>query len=441
MKRIVFLIILVSSIARAQTKYEKLVGNYMEAQANVNHFSGSVLIMKKGKVLLRQAYGLADREWNVPNTADSRFRIGSLTKQFTAACILQLVEQKKLDLTDKLSRFFPGYPKGDSVTIHMLLNHTSGIANYTDIRAFENVAPLPYSKDSIVRFFSDQPYNFSPGSRWSYSNSGYFLLGMILEKVSGQSYGSYLQDHIFSRLSMNNTGEDRLDTILPMRSHGYSKMDNKYVNAQVISMEWPFSAGVLFSTVDDLYKWDRALYGTSILSEQSKQKMFSPGMRNYGYGVIIDSVEGHLRIWHNGGIPGFLSHITRLVNDDICIIVLSNNESNADLIDAGLTNILLDQAVIIPYEHKEIKIDPSILKNYTGKYTAGLTLEFIIKENKLYRHRDGTADILLIPESNTKFFYADGSDRQIEFEVDASGKVVKTWFINNGLKGEMKRID
>jgi len=441
MKRIVFLIILVSSIARAQTKYEKLVGNYMEAQANVNHFSGSVLIMKKGKVLLRQAYGLADREWNVPNTADSRFRIGSLTKQFTAACILQLVEQKKLDLTDKLSRFFPGYPKGDSVTIHMLLNHTSGIANYTDIRAFENVAPLPYSKDSIVRFFSDQPYNFSPGSRWSYSNSGYFLLGMILEKVSGQSYGSYLQDHIFSRLSMNNTGEDRLDTILPMRSHGYSKMDNKYVNAQVISMEWPFSAGVLFSTVDDLYKWDRALYGTSILSEQSKQKMFSPGMRNYGYGVIIDSVEGHLRIWHNGGIPGFLSHITRLVNDDICIIVLSNNESNADLIDAGLTNILLDQAVILPYEHKEIKIDPSILKNYTGKYTAGLTLEFIIKENKLYRHRDGTADILLIPESNTKFFYADGSDRQIEFEVDASGKVVKTWFINNGLKGEMKRID
>jgi len=171
------------------------------------------------------------------------------------------------------------------------------------------------------------------------------------------------------------------------------------------------------------------------------KNVYTPGMRNYGYGIIIDSVESHLRIWHNGGIPGFLSHITRFVDDDICVIVFSNNETNADLIDAGLTSILFDEPIIIPYVHKEVSIDAALLDRYVGKYSAGLTLEFIKKDGQLFRHRDGTKDVRLIPESNTKFFYSDGSDRQIEFEVDGTGKVTKTWFINNGLKGEMKKVE
>lgn len=439
MKKLLFLLLIPASVW-AQDKYSTLAGQYMQAQADVNHFSGAVLIMKHNKVLLKHTYGLADEEWNVPNTSETKFRIGSITKQFTAACILQLAEVNKLSLNDKLSKFFPDYPKGDSVTIHMLLDHTSGIANFTALPDFDKVGRLSWSKDSIIDFFKNKPYNFSPGTKFNYSNSGFFLLGCIIEKVSGQSYNDYLRQHILDKLGMTNTGVDRLDSILHFRAKGYSKNGSHYVNAEFISMEWPFSAGVLYSTLDDMYKWDRALYGSSVLSEASKKKMFTPNLSHYGYGIIIDSFENHLRIWHNGGIPGFLSHFTRFPGEDMCIILFSNNESNTDLIDAGLSNILFDIPVIMPYEHKEVKIDPAILDRYVGKYSAFMTLDFIKKDGKLFRHRDGTPDIELMPESETKFFYGDGSDRQIEFEVDKAGKVLKTWFINNGLKGEMQKL-
>ena len=439
MKKIFLFLLLPLSLV-AQKNYPQLLDQYMQAQADIRGFSGTVLVMKQNEVLLRKGYGLADREWNIPNTPDAKFRIGSITKQFTATCILQLIEAGKLSVDDKLSKFYPDFPKGDSVTIHMLLNHTSGIASYTDQKNFMEVATLPWSKDSIIAYFKKVPYNFSPGTKWAYNNSGYFLLGCIIEKVSGQSYSDYLRQHIFDKLGMNNSGVDKLDSVLAFRANGYSKAGKKTINADYISMAWPFSAGVLYSTIDDLYKWDRALYGNTILSEASRKKMFTPGKSNYGYGIIIDSMENHLRIWHNGGIPGFSTNISRFVNDDICTIVLSNNESNVDFVSIALADILFDLPVEIPYVHKEIKIDPAILDRYVGKYSGGFNLELIKKDGKLYRHRDGVPDVELKPESATKFFYADESDRQLEFEVDASGKVTKTWFYNSGQKGEIKKI-
>ena len=426
----------------AQKNYPKLLEEYMQAQVDVKGFSGAVMVMKQNKMLLKKGYGMADREWNVANTTDGKFRIGSVTKQFTAACILQLIESGRLSLDDKLSKFYPDFPKGDSVTIHMLLNHTSGIASYTDQRNFMDVATLPWSKDSIISYFKNLPYNFSPGNGWRYNNSGYYLLGCIIEKVSGQSYSNYLQQNIFDKLGMKNTGVDRLDSVLTMRAKGYSRVGKKTVNADYISMEWPFSAGVLYSTLDDLYKWDRSLYNNSVLSNASKEKMFTPGRSNYGYGFVIDSIEKHLHIWHNGGIPGFSTNFSRFVNDDLCIVVFSNNESNVDFISIALADILFDAPVEIPYVHKEIEIDPSLLDRYTGKYLgAGITLVLIKKENKLYRHREGTPDIELKPESTTKFFYGDDSDRMLEFEVDASGKVIKTWFHNSGQRGEIEKTE
>jgi CubicO group peptidase (beta-lactamase class C family) len=439
MQKILLLLLLPFSLA-AQKNYSQELDKYVQAHTSVKGFSGTVLVMKQNKVLLKKAYGLADREWNIPNTTDTKFRIGSITKQFTAACILQLIEQGKLNLDDKLSKFIPDFPKGDSVTLHMLLNHTSGIASYTSQPDFQKVNTLSWTRDSIIAYFKNRPYDFSPGTKFLYNNSGYFLLGYIIEKVSGQSYEDYLQQHILSRLGMMNSGVDKVDTILPMRARGYAKSKNKYVNADYISLDWPFSAGRLFSTVDDMYKWDRALYGTSIISAASKQKMFTPGKSNYGYGIGIDSLQGHLRTWHNGGIPGFVSNISRYINDDVCIIVLSNDSYNADMVADGLASIVFDLPVEFPYVHKEVKIDPSMLDRYVGKYNAFLTLEVIKKDGKLYRHRDGTPDIELKPESETKFFYADDSDRQLEFEVDAAGKVTKIWFINNGQRGEMKRV-
>jgi CubicO group peptidase (beta-lactamase class C family) len=404
MKKMIFLLILPVFVS-AQKNYSLELDKYVQAQMSVKGFSGAVLVMKQNAVLLKKAYGLADREWNIPNTTDTKFRIGSITKQFTAACILQLVEQGKLNLDDRLNKFIPGFPKGDSVTIHMLLNHTSGIASYTDLPEFNKIATQTWGNDSMISFFKNRNYNFSPGTKFQYNNSGFFLLGSIIEKISGQSYENYLRNNILNELGMMNTGVDRLDTVLQMRARGYSKVKGKYVNADYISLAWPYSAGILYSTLDDMYKWDRALYQTSILSVSSKQKMFTPGKSNYGYGIAIDSLEKHLRIWHNGGIPGFVSNISRYVNDDICIIVLSNNDFNADLVANGLAGIVFDMPVQFPYEHKEIKLDPALLDRYVGKYKAVLTLDVIKKDGKLYRHRDGTPDIELKPESETKFFY------------------------------------
>ncbi len=419
----------------------------MTAQNLVKGFNGTVLVMQKNKLVLRKAYGLADREWNIPNTPETHFEIGSATKQFTAASILQLIEQGKLNLDDKLSKFLPNFPKGDSVTIHMLLNHTSGIASYTSQPQFINLATLSWPKDSIIAFISSKPYMFSPGTRFQYNNSGYFLLGCLIEKISGLSYNDYLRKNIFDKLGMSQSGLNKVDSILPMRARGYSMIGKKIVNADAISMAWPFSAGALFSTVDDLYKWDRALYGTTILSEASKQKMFSPGKNNYGFRIIIDSLGDHPRIWHNGSIPGFLSNISRYVNDDVCVIVLANTsviQNNTlpitDGIAEGLAGILFNMSVETPYEHKEITIDPALLDKFVGKYNAGLTIEVIKKDNKLYRHRPGSADIELKPESNTKFFYANDSDIQLEFILDANGNITKIWFINNEQRGEMKKL-
>lgn len=439
MKKIILLLLLPFTLA-AQKNYPQLLDEYMLALTNIKDFSGAVLVIKQNKVLLKKGYGMADREWNIANTPDTKFRIGSVTKQFTAVCILQLIEAGKLSLDDKLSKYYPDFPKGDSVTIHMLLNHTSGIASYTDQKDFMSVATLSWPKDSMIAYFKNRPYNFSPGTKFAYNNSGYFLLGCILEKVSGLSFESYLQRYIFDPLDMKNSGVDKLDSILLFRAKGYSKKGEKTVNADHISLDWPFSAGVLYSTLDDLNKWDRALYENKILTDASRKKMFTPGKSNYGYGIVIDSLDNHLRIWHNGGIPGFSANISRFINDDICTVVFSNNETNTDFVAIAMADILFDMPVEIPYIHKEVKINPDLLDRYVGKYSAGLTLELIKKDGKLWRHRDGTPDIELKPESETKFFYADDTDRQLEFEVDASGKVVKAWFFNSGQKGEIKKI-
>jgi CubicO group peptidase (beta-lactamase class C family) len=445
--RKLFILILFPCVLTAQKNYPQLLDQYMQAQNKIKGFTGAVLVMKQDKILLRKGYGMADREWNIPNTPETKFQVGSVTKQFTASCILQLIEQGKLGLDDKLSKFLPGFPKGDSVTIHMLLNHTSGIASYTGIAQFGSMARLSLAKDSMIAFFSNRPYDFSPGTKYRYNNSGFFLLGYVIEKISGMSYSNYLRKNIFDKLNMTNTGVNQWDTILPMRAKGYSADKKKVVNADFISLDWPFSAGAIYSTVDDLYKWDRALYGTAVLTNASRQKMFTPGKNNYGYGIVIDSLEKHPRIGHNGSIPGFLSVIARYVNDDVCVIVLSNTmvvQNNTlpitDVLAEGLADIVFDLPVETPYEHKEVAIDPSLLDKFVGKYNAGLTLEVIRKDNKLYRHRDGSADIELKPESNTKFFYADDSNRQLEFELDNAGNVVKIWFVNNEQRGEMKKL-
>ena len=294
----------------AQKNYPLLIDKYMRAQVSVNEFSGVVLVANKGNIIYKKAFGYADREWKIPNTLETKFEIGSLTKQFTAAAILQLAEQKKLNLDDKLSTYFSDYPKGDSVTLHMLLNHTSGIVDYTSLPAFYPLHTLPLPKDSVIALFKNKPYKFSPGTNWNYSNSNYFLLGCIIEKVTGKTFAAYLSENVIKKAGLPNTVVNRLDSVLAFRARGYSKSDKGgWKNADYFSMEFPFSAGSLISTAPDLYQWQNALFGSKIISPQTLAQMTAPHLNNYAYGLYVDSFDHHLRIYHGGAIPGFTSYL------------------------------------------------------------------------------------------------------------------------------------
>jgi CubicO group peptidase (beta-lactamase class C family) len=441
MTRLTVLLILLPLLSISQKNYNALFDKYMDAQVHTNDFSGSVLVAQKGKIIYEKAFGMGDREWNAPNTVKTRFELGSITKQFTASCILQLAENGKLSLDDKLSKYFPGYPKGDSVTIHMLLTHTSGISSYTSLPNFMSLSTLSLSKDSMISYFRDKPYDFSPGTKWNYSNSGYFLLGYIIEKVSGQSYRDYLYEHVIKKAGLHNTDANRWDTILPFRARGYSKNGLNYRNATFISMEWPYSAGMLYSTVEDVYQWDKALHSGKIISPGMLVKMKTVYMNHYGYGLFIDSLKNHLRINHGGGIPGFITANDYFPNDDAVVIVLSNNESNSGEISAALASTLFDLPVTFPSRPKAVQIKPEVLQKYIGKYKLNedFTFELYTKEKKLYAHTTN-GDVEFIPESETRFFLASDPGQELLFEIDKKGSVTKIYALRGDSKMEIQKL-
>jgi CubicO group peptidase (beta-lactamase class C family) len=441
MKKLIALAFLFSHLCYGQKNITDQFNKFTDAHISTHAYSGTVLVAQKGKVIYQKAMGMADMEWNIPNAINTRFQIGSITKQFTAACILQLAEQGKLSLDDKLSLHFPRFPKADSVTIHMLLNHTSGIKSYTSISEFWKMAAFPVEKDSMVAMVSRYPYDFSPGTSWNYNNSGYYLLGYIIEKVSGKKYSEYLQQNVLQKAGLNNTLVNRWDTVLQNRARGYDKTPMGWQNTNYISMEGPYAAGAMISTVGDLSQWNNALFSHKIVSTASLQKMTTPYMNRYGYGLAIDSFQNHLRIGHGGGIPGFLSYLVHFPDDDITVVALSNNGGNPEAMANGLFGILAGIPVASPYKHQEVKIDTSKLDMFTGRYAVAPsdTIQIIRKEGKLFR-KNANSEVELKPESGTRFFYNDDSDRQIEFTIDRSGKVSSALFFNEGFKYAMKRL-
>jgi CubicO group peptidase (beta-lactamase class C family) len=314
-------------------KIDKLVGAYAE----YGKFNGSVLVTEKGKVIYKRGFGLADMELNVPNQPDTKHRLGSITKQFTGMLIMQLVEQGKLKLHVPISTYLPDYPKktGDVVTIHHLLTHSSGIPNMTSFPGFiRNVAPDFHTPVQLVNLFADSALQFRPGEKFAYSNSGYLLLGYIIEKVTGKSYEKVLQDNILTPLHMNNTGYDHHEPLLKNRAKGYEKRGRTYVNANFIDMSVPYAAGAMYSTVEDLYLWDQALYANQLLRKENSDLLFgkhvSAGGGHYGYGWGVDFIplgntpERVETVGHGGGINGFNTQLTRIPSDKSFIVLLDN---------------------------------------------------------------------------------------------------------------------
>lgn len=437
MTKSIFILFFLPIFLFSQKDYSSLFEEYMNAQVQMNDFAGTVLVAQKGSIIYKNAFGLTDRELNVKNSIQSKYQVASVTKQFTACSILLLVEEGKLKLDDKLSRFYPTFPKADSVTIHMLLNHTSGLKTSGEIPGFDELATL--RQDSIMSIIAKQGYAFSPGTAYKYSNCAYYILGFIISKLSGKTYNDFVFEKLIKKASLENTMVNRWDTILTNRAKGYENTPIGLKNSFRISIENRESSGGLISTVEDLYRWNLALNSTKIISQESLKKMTTNYMNNYGYGIGIDTFYKHVRFSHGGTIRGFKSSLIHFPDDFLEVVVLSNNESNASYIANALSAIALDIPVVPPYPHIEIKLDSNVINNYVGKYllNVGEEIQLIKSDGKLFRKK-GNSQIELKAESTTKFFYGDGSDRQIEFIVDPSGKILTIYFIIDGIKEEIK---
>ena len=341
----------------------------------------SVAIERKGELILARGYGVADLEHSVPAGAETVYRIGSVTKQFTAAAIMQQVEAGKISLQDELTRFLPGYPlQGNRVTIHHLLTHTSGIKSYTSLGPkFWNEASRQDLTDSqMVALFQDQPFDFPPGTKWSYNNSGYYLLGVVLEKASGLSYRRYLRERLLDPLGLRNTSYCDERPIIPNRAQGYEVREGAVVNDDAISMNTPGAAGAMCSTVLDLLAWRRALFTNRVVNAESLKQMTTPARLNdssattYGYGLGTGTLEGHRSISHGGGINGFITQLSYFPDDDLTIAVLGNlGSAPSSRVAQLLARVMLGQPLPVV---KDLPIAPAERKRVVGSYqlTAGL---------------------------------------------------------------------
>ena len=335
----------------------------------------SVLVAKKGQVIYHKAFGMANLELGVPLKSEHVFRIGSVTKQFTAAAILQLAEQGKLSLQDELTRFIPDYPTlGKKITVEQLLNHTSGIRSYTDMPEWnEEVRRKDFTVSALIDFFKNQPMDFEPGTKWEYNNSGYILLGFIIEKVSGQTYAAYVQEHFFKPLGMSNSYYGDVAPVIKNRVAGYGQADvaGTYTNADFLSMTQPYAAGSLLSTVEDLFTWSKALHSGKVVQPESLKKMTTPTVlpdgtdTHYGFGLQMGNLFGSPTVEHSGGINGFLSDLLYLPKEEVCVAILTNCdcEPPRDL-SAKLAALTINK----PLTPAAIQVDAKVLEQYVGVY-------------------------------------------------------------------------
>jgi CubicO group peptidase (beta-lactamase class C family) len=332
----------------------KRMAQIVQDSITSQHFMGTVLVERDGKAILDEGYGSADLEWNVPNVPETRFRLGSITKQFTAASILLLEERGKLKVEDPISKYMPDEPAAwKNITFFHLLTHTSGIPSFTSFPDYNELQSRPVTPEQLVARFRDKPLDFQPGEKWNYSNSGYALLGYLLEKISGENYCDFLQQNIFTPLVMHDSGCDRNSMILPRRASGYTPGPHGLENSGYIDMTVPFSAGELYSTTGDLLRWQQALFGGKLLNPASFKKMTTPFKENYGFGLEIQTIKGRERISHGGGINGFNTFEAWYPPEKLSIIVLSNvNGNSPEEISDRLASVMHNEPVVLPSERK-----------------------------------------------------------------------------------------
>lgn len=430
---LIYLLVSANTYAAAPASPERM-DEVVKYYVGTQRFSGAVLVARGDKALFSKAYEFANLEWRIPNTTTTKFRIGSVTKQFTAAAALLLEERGKLKTDDLIKTYFPEAPVAwQRVTLAQLLSHTSGIPNYTETNDIVQLSARQMTPTEIVNTVRDRPLDFLPGERMRYSNTGYVLLGIAIEKASSMSYERFLQDNFWTPLGMKDSGYDKHATIIPQRASGYARGPEGLQNSFYTDMSTPFSAGALYSTVGDLLTWQRALFGKKVISDASLRKMTTPVKDNYGFGFFIHDAGSHKVIEHGGGISGFNSHLTYFPDEQIVVVALSNVSGGAHEVAMKLSSLALGEVVTLPSERKSVAVPKAVLEKYVGTYRIAPNFDiwFTIDGTQLISQASRQPRFPLNAESES-VFYTTAFESELEFQKDASGKVVSVTLRQNG---------
>ena len=395
MKRTMMMLALCATVyhyANAQQD-TRLFDQVLKEELPLKNTGATVLVSRNGKIIYQKALGMANVELNIPMQMDNVFRIASITKQFTAIAILQLMEQGKLNLQDEITRFLPGYPmQGAKITIEHLLTHTSGIRDYASIKDTMQRGKMDFTPAQMIGYFQNQPMRFAPGEKYEYSNSNYFLLGYIIEKITGKPYQQYLEDNFFRPLGMSNSAYDSETKIIQKRAAGYTMGEKGLENAATLSMTQPYAAGAILSTAEDLLKWNQALQSYKLVKKETLEKALSRytlsnGQKiNYGYGFRFGFIQESPSIWHGGLINGFITMAMYLPKEDVYVVVLTNcNCISPERVTAKLAAAAIGK----PYSYKEITVPAAVLQTYAGVYEneAGDQVVISVADSALFVQR------------------------------------------------------
>ena len=408
-----FFLINALSAQNLELKIDEILKNQFKS----NETGVSVLVAKRGKIIYRKAFGKANLELDVDMIPENVFKVGSITKQFTAVSILMLMEEGKLSLEDDITKYVPDYPiEKQKITIHHLLTHTSGIKSYTSMQKFGEVTTKDMSPIEFINFFKNEPKDFNPGEKYKYSNSGYFVLGYIIEKVSGMSYSKFIEERIFKKLGMNSSYYGSHTKLIKNRVSGYQKRNEEYLNHKYFSSTLPYAAGSIMSNVDDMLKWQIAISNNSLLKNETVNKAFTNyslnnGEKiNYGYGWHLNEINGVPTIEHGGSIPGYKSMGVYVPSEDVYVIVFSNCGCKSP---TKTTIKIAALAIDKPFFAKEkaISLSKEGLNKWAGayKFDDGVIRYITLKGNQLYSEReDSGLKLKVYPISPNEFYFEDG---------------------------------
>ena len=425
MKRILFAIVLLPAYLHAQTIAQK-ADALLTAYADQQKFSGNVLIAKGGNIIFEKAYGYADKSSGRLNTTETEFRVGSLTKMFTSAVILQLADEGKLSLTDPVSKYVKDFPYGDKIQIAHLLSHTSGIKGSTG-------SPAPVELEESVTKFQVQSLAFTPGSQFEYNNFNYIMLSYIAQKISGMPFPKLLETRLLQKTNMHHTGLDSKDRASNKKALGYitNPETAKWEPAKDDNVAMASGAGAMYSTIEDLYNWSTAITKRMMSNDSILVRAMKPVHNNYGLGWMTTQSKGRTYLGHTGSIPGFIANFMKFPKEDITIILLSNYQDvNGRQLSDDLIAVAFNEPYQLPVKKNVAALSSDVLNRYVGEYRLpnGFSINVSVDGNKLYALAQGDAQkIELTPESENKFFLK-GPETEIEFLQESN--VVKYMFVN-----------